>query len=454
MLEKNKIYRAEITSYGADGEGVCRIDGMAVFVPFAAVGDIADIKILKVLKNHAFGKIENLLTPSNGRQMPVCDVYGKCGGCNIMHLCYDAQLNFKHKKVEDCIRRIAKDDAEILPVIGSKKTEKYRNKLQIPVCRDKDGKTVFGFYRPHSHDVVNAGNCIIQNDISKEILKEISGWMENENITPYDEQTHTGVLRHVYMRFGEKTGDIMVCLVVNTKNLPDSKILETNLKKIGVTTLLYNINTEKTNVVLGKKTVKICGTGTITDVLCGNEFEISPESFYQINRDQTEILYETAMKMAEISKEDTVFDLYCGAGTISLCASKYAGKVVGIEIVEKAVENAKKNAERNNVKNAEFYCGDAGKTVEILYNRGVKPDVIIVDPPRKGCDNKTIELLAQSDAKRIVYVSCNPATLARDIALLKEKGFKLQKVQPVDLFPQTAHVESVALLTLSTTKFA
>ena len=256
MLEKNQIYRAEIMSYGADGEGVCRIDGITVFVPFAAVGDIADVKILKVLKNYAFGKIENLIAASPGRAVPECDVFGKCGGCNIMHLSYDEQLKFKLKKVEDCIRRIAKDNAEILPVIGSKKIERYRNKLQIPVCCGKDGEPVFGFYRTRSHDVVNAGNCIIQTEISRNIMEAVSSWIKDEKITPYNEKKHTGTLRHVYMRFGEKTGDIMVCLVVNTKKLPGSETLETNLKKIGVTTLLYNINTEKTNVVLGKKTVK------------------------------------------------------------------------------------------------------------------------------------------------------------------------------------------------------
>jgi len=446
MLNKNEIYPAEITSYGSEGEGVCRINNIAVFVPFSVKGDKINVKILKTAKTYAYGKIENIIEPSEDRIEPECEVYGKCGGCNIMHMSYDAELEYKRQKVEDSIRHIAKLKTEVLPVIKADKLNNYRNKVQIPVGLDKDGNAAAGFYSLRSHNIIPNCNCIIQNKTSLPILEAVVKWMNDFNIPPYNENNNTGSVRHIYIRIAEATGEIMVAIVINTRRVQYTNELVEALIPLGVKTVICNINREKTNVVLGDKNLILYGDGRITDELCGLKFSISTHSFFQVNHDQTEKLYKTAMDAANIKKEDTVFDIYCGIGTISLYAAKFAKKVIGIEIVPEAVEDAKNNAKLNEINNAEFYCGDAGEVAQELISNGEKADVVIIDPPRKGCDIKLINQILNINPKRVVYISCNPSTLARDLKYFNEQGYLVGSVQPVDMFVYSSHVETVVLM--------
>lgn len=442
MLLKNDIYEAEITSYTADGAGVCRIEGIPVFVPYAARADKISVRILKVNKTYAYGKIETILSPSPFRVTPQCDVFGKCGGCDIMHLSYEEQLRFKYEKVENAIRRIGKSNAPILPVIPAETLVNYRNKTQTPLV--KSDKIQCGFFSKGSHRVIPFKKCFIQKEFSAQLAKITTDFLNEFNISIYNEVTGRGLVRHIYIREGKT--ETMVLLVINGQTLPDCEILADRLKNAGAAAFLLNINKEKTNVILGNKTKNIFGDGYITDEMCGLEFEISPESFYQINTPQAEKLYKVAVEYADIKNTDTVFDLYCGAGTISLYAAKYAKKVYGIEITKSAVENAKKNAVRNNIKNAEFFCGDAADIAEKLMSDGIFPECVIIDPPRKGCDNALLNLLLKINPPKISYVSCNPATLARDINFLENNGYICIKIQPVDMFVNSNHVETVVLM--------
>ncbi len=449
MLVKNEIYETEITSYSSDGSGICRIDGIAVFVPFTVAGDKLLVRIVKTCKTYAYGKIEKLLLPSENRATPLCPVFGKCGGCSLMQMTYEEQLRFKHTYVSDCIKRLGGIAAEVLPPLKSDKIYGYRNKVQIPVGISAEGKVITGFYSQRSHRVIQCEGCLIQNEISQKITKIFCDWMEEFNILPYCEETHSGLFRHIYVRCGEGTDEIMAVAVINSKTLPHGEIIAERLKSAGVTSFSYNINREKTNVILGNKTVNIYGGEKIKDTLCGLTFEISPESFYQVNHSQAERLYETAIRFADITKEDCVLDLYCGTGTITLCAAVYAKKAVGIEIVPEAIRDAKENMRLNDINNAEFYLGDAAEVTAKLSKEGVKADKIIVDPPRKGCSPETLKLISRLSPKTVVYISCNPATLARDLKLMKEYGYDTEMVQPVDMFVHSSHVECVALLTLS-----
>lgn len=446
MLVKNEIHTAEIISYGSEGEGVCRISGIPVFVPFAVVGDVAEIKILKMMKSYAYGRIHKIITPSDKRILPKCDIFGRCGGCLLMHMTYDEQLRFKQTRVGDCIERIGKIKTKINTIIAPENKNRYRNKVQIPVSLSSDGNIETGFFAKRSHNVVNAENCKLQPSFSAKVCNVVKNWMQEYNISPYNEQDGTGAIRHIYIRYAEKTGQIMLAIVINKNSAPGSEYLEEELKKLNVTTAMFNINKKKTNVVLGDTNKIIYGDGKITDLLCGLKFIISPHSFYQVNREGAELLYKTAVEFAQISRDDIVFDVCCGIGTISLYAALFAKKVVGIEIVRQAIEDAKINAKINNLDNAEFYCGDAGETMEKLAKQDVVPDVVIVDPPRKGCDKKLLDAIVKTNVRRMVYVSCNPATLARDMAYLTENGFEAAYVQPVDMFPNTVHVECVSLL--------
>ena len=444
-MKKNDVFECTVSGYGADGEGICRIGEMVVFVPGALMGEKLKIKIIKVAKSYAYGRIEEIIVPSEERVMPQCKAFKRCGGCDLLHMTYDEQLRFKSDRMKDCIERIGKVKTEILPIIGAENKCGYRNKVQLPVGIS-GGKTVCGYYAGHTHEIIENEGCLTGSEISEKVKKAVLDWMEEYCISAYDETSGSGVVRHILVRSSEITGQSMAVIVINKKNLPEKDALIEKLKSLGVTTALYNINTKKTNVITGDKTVLLYGPGEIEDELCGLKFMISPLCFYQINRAQAERLYETALAGAEISDKDIVFDLYCGIGTITLAAAKYAGQVIGVEINEESVRQAKKNAKMNGISNAEFYCGDAGEVTAELYKQGKKADVVIVDPPRKGCSEELLELIIKLNPKRVVYVSCNPATLARDLKILEENGYKTKNARAVDMFPGTVHVETITLL--------
>ena len=446
MLKKNDELIIDIESYGYEGEGVGRAEGIPVFVPFAAKGDKARVRIVKTAKSYAFGKIMEILESSRERVQAPCPAFGKCGGCSIMHIEYAKQLELKQERVADCMRKIGKLECEVLPVIPSEKQLGYRNKVQLPIGAKE--KPFAGFYAARSHRIVKNEGCFLQNEESSIVVPAFLAWMEEKNISAYNEGTGKGLVRHLFVRVGETAKEgkqLLVMPVINGDKLPEENDLAEKMKKLGVTSLCVNVNKKNSNVILGDKTQVIYGSGVVSDTLCGNVFDISPESFYQVNRPQAEKLYNIAMDMADIKKTDTVYDLYCGAGTITLCTARRAGKVYGIEIVPEAVENAKRNAKKNGVDNVEFLCGDVAQTVMEL-KKIAKPDTVILDPPRKGCDNAMLELLSELAPEKIVYISCNPATLARDMAYFCDNGYIHGAVQPVDLFPQTSHVECVVLM--------
>ena len=454
MINKNDETSIYIDGTGYDGEGVGRLDGIPVFVPYAAKGDTALIKILKKTKSHMFGKLISVTEPSDDRaEIVPCPVYGKCGGCSLMHLKYESQLEFKRERVKDCMKKIFRNaEINVLPVIPCENHFFYRNKIQLPIGTDKNGVVISGFYAPHSHRIVQSDNCMLQNENLRFAVTGFLSWMRENGVSAYNEETNKGLIKHLFVRCGKYNGqkELVAMPVINGKSVPNEASLKDEMIKQGVTTLCLNINTKKSNVILGDKTVTLYGSGYIKDILLGKTFKISPHSFYQVNRPQAEKLYRTAINMASITKDDIVYDLYCGAGTITLCAADYAKHVYGIEMVESAVENAKENAEINGIKNVTFFAGDVAEIVRKLKKTAI-PGVVILDPPRKGCTVETLELLAEICPKKIVYISCNPATLARDMAYLSEKGYTAGAVQPVDMFPQTAHVETVLLLSQNNT---
>ncbi len=448
-LKKNDIKESEIIDYTVEGSGVCRIDGRAVFVPNTAVGDRLRVRILKATKKAAYGKAEEILVPSDDRIIPDCDVFMKCGGCCFRHISYASELDFKQKRVCDALTRIGGIDKSLIQKIkGSDNTEHYRNKAQLPVTRDRDGRIRVGFFAAASHRVIPLDRCMLHAEPFDRTIKIFLTWANKYNIEPYDEKTHSGVLRHLYLRFAEKTGELMVCVIINKKSLPYSDELVEMLRELPeLKTAVLNINTERTNVITGKKCINLYGDGYITDELCGLRFRISPLSFYQVNRTQAERLYGIARELAELNKDETLLDLYCGTGTIGLSMAKNAKHLIGAEIIEQAVKDARINAEANGIDNAEFICADSGKAAQMLRDRNEKPDCIIVDPPRKGCSEEVIRTIAEMEPARVVYVSCDPATLARDIKLFEETGYKVQTAVPVDMFPRTGHVECVVLMT-------
>ena len=449
-IKKNEVYESIITDYTTEGSGVCKINGMTVFVPSAAVGDKARIKILKLAKNYAFGKMEEILENSENRICVDCEIAGKCGGCSFRHITYSSELEFKRKRVYDALTRIGGINGELISDIQcADKPDNYRNKAQLPIAIDKDGKLRVGFFAPRSHRVIPLDECRLQSVIFNEVIKIFLEWAEKAHIPPYDEQTHTGILRHLYLRYASKTDELMVCIVANAKELRKENLLVKMLseKLKNLRSVVLNINTDKTNVITGKTCRTLYGNDYITDELCGLRFRISPLSFYQVNRDQAERLYSIAAEFADLDKNETLIDLYCGTGTIGLSMAGRVKKLIGVEIVPQAIEDAKNNAAFNNISNAEFICADASEAAENLEKRGIKADCIIVDPPRKGCDRSLINTIVRMSPKRVVYVSCDPATLARDVHIFEEQGYKLQKATPVDMFPRTTHVETVVLMT-------
>ena len=447
MLNKNDIISLTIDGITNDGMGIGRHNGLAVFVPFTAVGDVVKAKILKVSKNCAYGKIEEIEVPTPDRIQPDCPVFGKCGGCSFRHISYEAEKRAKESFVYDAFTRIGHIDAEFLPIIGNESIDGYRNKAQYPVGKDKDGKAVCGFFNSHSHRIIPCTDCKLQPEIFREILDTIMDFVREKRISVYDEEKHEGVLRHICIRKGHYSGEINVTLVARRKIPEFTPLAKLIMSKFPtVKGIVLNINKDKTNVILGNEEIILEGQAEITDTMCGSKITISPKSFYQVNTAAAERLYGAAKDFAQ-PKGKTLLDLYCGAGTIGLSMAAEAKEIIGVEIVESAVENARRNAMQNGINNISFICGDAGKATTALVEQGKKADVVMVDPARKGCDTVTLDNIVSFDPERIVMVSCNPATAARDCAYLEKNGYKVKKVQAVDLFSKTNHVEAVILLT-------
>ncbi len=448
-LEKNKNYNIEITGMTHEGQGVGRINGLAVFVDGVLEGEQAEIKIIKLNKSYAVGKLINILKTSPDRATPFCGAYKRCGGCSLQHMDYKAQLAFKTKLVRDNLERIGGISGVIVhDTIGMNVPMNYRNKAQFPVAA-VNGSVVTGFYAARSHDVIDSEECGIQDVISDRIRKIVGHFITEKGIPAYDEKTGRGLIRHIMTRVGFNTGEVMVVLVINGSSLPYANELVGLLTcdVPGIKSIYLNINTKSTNVILGDKNILLYGSETITDTIGRYRFKISPHSFFQVNPVQTEVLYGKALEYAGLTGTETVFDLYCGTGTISLFLSEKAAKVIGVEVVEAAISDARENAGINGVTNTEFFVGEAEKVVPELYGRGIRADVVVLDPPRKGCDESLLQLLADMQPDRIVYVSCNPATLARDLKFLAGHGFSVIEAQPVDMFPWTGHVETVVLMT-------
>lgn len=445
MLEKNQCYITDITDLTAEGSGVCRIDDMVVFVPSTAVGDKIKVKIVKVLKNYAFGIIDELICESKDRVQSDCNVSKKCGGCLFRHVSYEAECKVKDNIVRNAFSRMAALTPEFDDFMPCEKTIRYRNKAQYPLAV-MDGKAVCGFYAPRSHRVIPVNDCILQPEIFSDIIGDILEYINVNAIPVYNEELHNGLIRHIYLRKGEHSNEIMVCIVVRSdcRNKLNNLIQVLADKYNDIKSIVMNINPDKTNVILGHKNITLYGSDTITDIMCGNKIEISPLSFYQVNTLQAERLYAKALEYASPDKESVIADLYCGAGTIGLSMADHVKKIIGVEIIPEAVDNAKENALINSVTNAEFYCGDTGKVFSELRNKGCAPDIIVIDPPRKGCSVETLEVITRAKPKKIIMISCNPSTAARDAKWLSENGYRLKKVCGVDMFPRTGHVECVA----------
>ena len=449
MLSKDKMYVVEIVDIGQGGVGIGKFEGFTVFVDGGLIKDKIKVKIIKSKKNYAVGEIVEILEPSPYRVERKCSKELKaCGGCQIQELDYKEQLNLKTNEVKQVISRIGKlDDVVIHDALGMEEPFRYRNKAQFPIQK-VDGVPVIGFYKKKSHDIIPTDQCIIQHDVNDKIIKIIKTYIRAYNVSIYDEKTHTGVLRHLVTKVGFTTKEVMVVLVANGRKLPYLNELASVLKENipGFKTLVVNINREKTNVILGNENRIIYGDGKINDNIGDLVFEISPLSFFQVNPLQTEVLYNKALEYANLGENDTVFDIYCGIGTISLFLAQKAKKVYGIEIVEEAIKDAKRNAEINKLDNVEFYVGKAEEVVPKMYKQGKRANVVVVDPPRKGCDEKVLDTIISMQPDRVVYVSCNPSTLARDLNYLDERGYKCLEVQPVDMFPHSVHIENVALI--------
>lgn len=447
MLKKNQIEEAEITAMSSDGNGIAKIDGMVVFVPYTAVGDKLKIRIVKVQKNYSFGIIEEILEPSPDRVDDHCPVYKKCGGCAFRHISYEAELRHKAEFVQSNLRRLGGLDPVLLPITPSPLVQGYRNKAQYPI-REYDGKIEAGFFAKRSHRVISCASCDLQPAFFEQILEYTKQFLEEYHISAYDEQTGKGKVRHLYIRYGEVSGEVMVCLVVNSERLPHAAEYVEGLLKVcpQVVSVVLNINREQNNVILGQKCITLYGKDTIEDTLCDVRFELSPLSFYQVNRQAAEKLYRLAAEMAQFEGNELLIDLYCGAGTIGLSMTSNVRELIGVEIVPDAVENAKENAKRCGVENARFICADAKEAAAQLAAENLHPDVIVVDPPRKGCDLEVLQAISAMAPKRLVMISCNSASLARDCKELEALGYHLEKAAPVDLFPRTTHVETVVLL--------
>jgi len=449
MFQKNDIVTVKIESMGNDGEGIGKADGYTLFIKDALPGDLAEVKIMKAKKQYGYARLMQILEPSGDRVEPRCPLHKKCGGCQLQALSYEKQLQYKEDKVRGHLERIGGfSNPPLLPVIGMEEPFHYRNKAQFPFGTDRYGKTVTGFYASRTHSIIPNTDCALGVAENQKILELILNFMEERQIHPYDETSGTGLLRHVLIRKGFATGELMVCLVINGQRFPGIEELADRLFEIpGMTSLTLNINRKNTNVIMGEQIIPVRGQTYITDEIGSVRYRISPLSFYQVNPVQTRKLYQTALDYAGLTGTEVVWDLYCGIGTISLFLAQNAGKVYGVEIIPDAIRDARQNAELNGISNVEFYVGKAEEVLPEKYKtEGIYADVIVVDPPRKGCDEACLTTMLRMAPKRIVYVSCDSATLARDLKILCAGGYQLEKVQPVDMFAQTAGVENVCLL--------
>ena len=446
-LHRGDPLQVSIETATIDGSGVARVDGQVVFVPGALPGERCSVRIAHVGRSAVFAQLLSVLTPSVHRVEPDCPYFPRCGGCALRHMDYEQELALKQTHVQSCLTRIGGQTISALPITGAAQTDDYRNKVQFPV-QEQDGRPVAGFFSGKTHRVIPVRHCRIQPDCADAIRGAVLAWMEQYHIRAYDEQTHTGYIRHIYIRFGAESGQILVCIVANCAQLPKKKQLVAALlaAEPGITTIVFSPNTKKGNTVLGTEFHPLYGDGTITDTLCGLQFRLSAPAFYQVNHAQAERLYEKAVQLAGLTGNETVLDLYCGTGTITLCLARHAKKAIGVEIVPQAIEDAKFNAAQNGMENAEFFCMDAGQAAKMLADRRTRPNVIVVDPPRKGVSADVIEAIGTMAPQRVVYVSCDPATLARDLKLLTAAGYTLQTAEAFDLFPRCAHVETVVLL--------
>lgn len=448
-FKKNEEITLNIDDVGNNGEGIGHLRGYTFFVKGALPGEKIKARVMKQKKSYGYARLSEILTPSPNRVKPVCPAAGVCGGCTLQHLSYEEQLRHKEKKVRDCLTRIGGVDlstVEWLPILGMTEGKErpwhYRNKAQFPVRADKKGQPVTGFFAGRSHSLIPVSSCPIQHPVMNEAAECVIEFMREFDILPYEEETHTGLVRHIYVRRGHHTGEVMVCLIINGDSLPYSdRLVERLLKIEGMASILFNVNKERTNVILGSRIYLLWGKRYIEDRIGDIHYRISPESFYQVNPAQTKRLYETVLLFADLKGEEKVWDLYCGIGTISLFLARYASHVFGVEIVPEAVENARENAKQNGIDNVSFVCGAAEDV-----DAGQDVDVIVVDPPRKGCDTALLDTMVKMQPEKIVYVSCEPATLARDLKYLGERGYAVRKARACDMFPQGGHVEGVCLL--------
>ncbi len=452
LIEKNKEYILDIVSQGYEGEGIAKInDTFTVFIEGALKGERVNVRIVKSKKSFAYGKLLEVIEPSLERCEAKCSIHKRCGGCKLQYSTYKEQLNFKFERVKDCITKIGKLDESIVQFpLGMDEPWRYRNKVQLPIGM-VNGELKIGFFAPRSHEIIDMETCLIQDEIADKVVGITRTWIKKNNIKPYNidgKYDETGILRHIMIRRGFTTNEVMVVLVTNGSKLPNKdefiSLITENIP--GIKSIVQNINSKPTNVILGQECITLWGESTISDYIGEFKFNISPLSFFQVNPVQTEVLYNKALEYAGLTGDETVFDAYCGTGTITLFLSQKAKKVYGVEIIPQAIENANINAKENNVNNVEFFVGESEVVIPDLINKGIKADVVVVDPPRKGCDVKLLNAITNIDAKKIVYVSCDPSTLARDLAILEGNGYKTVRVQPVDMFPHTAHIETCVLL--------
>ena len=452
LIEKNKEYILDIVSQGYEGEGIAKInDTFTVFIEGALKGERVNVRIVKSKKSFAYGKLLEVIEPSLERCEAKCSIHKRCGGCKLQYSTYKEQLNFKFERVKDCITKIGKLDESIVQFpLGMDEPWRYRNKVQLPIGM-VNGELKIGFFAPRSHEIIDMETCLIQDEIADRVVGITRTWIKKNNIKPYNidgKYDETGILRHIMIRRGFTTNEVMVVLVTNGSKLPNKdefiSLITENIP--GIKSIVQNINSKPTNVILGQECITLWGESTISDYIGEFKFNISPLSFFQVNPIQTEVLYNKALEYAGLTGDETVFDAYCGTGTITLFLSQKAKKVYGVEIIPQAIENANINAKENNVNNVEFFVGESEVVIPDLINKGIKADVVVVDPPRKGCDVKLLNAITNIDAKKIVYVSCDPSTLARDLAILEGNGYKTVRVQPVDMFPHTAHIETCVLL--------
>ncbi len=450
-MKKNDLFTVTIEDMSEDGAGIGRTDGYTWFVKDAVIGDVVEAGVTKMKKNYGFARLAKIITPSPCRVEPKCPVARQCGGCQLQAMSYEEQLRFKERKIRNNLSRlggIPADQIPMEPIMGMEDPWRYRNKAQFPFGKNKNGEIITGFYAGRTHAIIEHEDCLLGIEENKEILDIIRNFMKEYKIEPYDETTHTGLVRHALIRKGFATGELMVCLVINGKKLPAAGELAKRLQTVpGMTSISCSVNREKTNVIMGREIINIWGPGYINDRIGEVKYRISPLSFYQVNPVQTKKLYETALEFAGLKGGETVWDLYCGIGTISLFLAQKAGKVYGVEIVPQAIDDARENARLNHMENVEFFVGKAEEVLPEQYEKNhIRADVIVVDPPRKGCDEKCLETIVKMQPERLVYVSCDSATLARDVKYLREKGYELSRVRGCDMFGQSVHVETAALL--------